>query len=1078
MAQINQIGFENPVPDSQVMRQQAIAKMLREQASQPIDTNQVAGGYVVPVSPLQNIAKIAQTLIAKNAENKADEAMTGYQNKQKDAYNNDIRGMTEAMNEVKLDDFKADRFDENDNPFGQMQTSTPAPNRNKAMAIALQSGNPSLRGMGVSMLADSMADEAYTLGPGQARFKGGQEIASSPIAPESIAKPSSVRELEAYLSLPPDQQKIMMDLKRAQQVINLGGSQAVLGTGGGIREQYAVTPKPEQMPEFVGQQASAQATAKAEAGAMAEQKKAEARAGKMIDIIGEARTLLPKATGSILGTGLAKAKGMLGISDESTQANERLRLLSGWATSNVPRMEGPQSEADRLGYIEMAGKIGDSTKPIKDRLAALSQLEVIQKRQDALKKGRVTPQAATYVKTGSDKLGRKFGMRADGTIEFMLMLNDLEKKYGLPPGMLAAVRKAESGGNPKAVSPKGALGAFQIMPETARELGVDPLDEAQAAEGAARYLAQNIKKFGTPELALAAYNAGPGNVQKHGGIPPFKETRNYVKKVSADMKNQKIDPSTITWDDEKIDPSTITWDEPKNSVSDPTEGMGDFQKFAAGAGKALIDTGRGAGQLLRKVLPESASNAIGLPTQADIDEAKKRDAPLMKTMAGMLGNIGGQVLTTIPTAFIPGVNTIKGGALIGSILAAMQPEASGESRGQNMVAGAAGGAAGSAIAKTVGRIVRPVRSNLENITKLEDGSVLPENLSRLADMAENQFNIPLTPAQKTGSRPLKIIDSVLDNLPLSSSRQMAGKQAQRRNYNRAILKQVGEDTDLATPEVMNTARTRISKQFEDISGRNSVELGDDFVETLAGIDSTRTPFSSLQINSVIENALDLASKGKISGAEYQRVRTSLNNASKGAWASDPEKGRAIKAVREALDRAADKSISEADRAAWQTARAQWQNLKAIEEAAKPVSADAVAGNISPAKLASALMKSNRNGMIYGQGDQTMPDLARIGQAFIKDQIPDSGTAQRAMYQALLTGSPASIGLMTANPALMGAAAGTLALPVVLQRAIHSGAGKAYLSKGLIPDNQKTRQIARLLTAGSAASGSALANRSE
>lgn len=506
---------------------------------------------------------------------------------------------------------------------------------------------------------------------------------------------------------------------------------------------------------------------------------------------------------------------------------------------------------------------------------------------------------------------------------------------------------------------------------------------------------------------------------------------------------------------------------PKQEAIDPTEGMTTTTKVLAGVGKSFVDTGRGVGQLLRKVLPEGASNAMGLPTQEDIDQSKKLDAPLLKTTAGMLGNVGGSAALALPTAVIPGANSVTGGALVGSILAAMQPTATGESRVGNMALGAGGGAGGAVAAKAIGRAIRPVQT------------ALPDNLNQLAVRAEQEFGIPLTAAQRTGSKPLKIVDAVLDNLPFSAGRQTAEKTAQRDAYNRAIMNQVGENADTAAPEVLNAARARIGQQFNDISARNSVNLGDDFLETLTRVDSARTPFSSPQINAVIDNALDLASQKRISGAEYQRVRTSLTNAAKGSWGSDPERGQALKAVREALDRAADNSISPADQQAWRTARQQWSNLKAVEEAAKPISADAVSGNISPAKLAGAIMKNNRNGMIYGQGDQVMPDLARIGQAFIKEQVPDSGAAQRALYQALLTGSPATAGFLMSNPATMGAAASTLVLPTIVQRALHSKAGRAYFSRGMIPQNPTTEQIARILKQGSVGAGSALlTNRPE
>ncbi|WP_232234520.1 transglycosylase SLT domain-containing protein [Actinoplanes sp. N902-109] len=110
-------------------------------------------------------------------------------------------------------------------------------------------------------------------------------------------------------------------------------------------------------------------------------------------------------------------------------------------------------------------------------------------------------------------------------------------KYGVSPKLLAAVAKVESGYNPKAVSKAGAQGLMQLMPATARGLGVqDSFDPQQAINGAAKLLSSNLKEFKSLPLALAAYNAGGGNVHKYGGIPPFAETQAYVPKVQKALK--------------------------------------------------------------------------------------------------------------------------------------------------------------------------------------------------------------------------------------------------------------------------------------------------------------------------------------------------------------------------------------------------------------------------------------------------------------------------------------------------------------------------------------------------------------
>lgn len=123
------------------------------------------------------------------------------------------------------------------------------------------------------------------------------------------------------------------------------------------------------------------------------------------------------------------------------------------------------------------------------------------------------------------------------------LLEQAARRNGLRPEFVRSVASAESALNPTAVSPKGAIGLMQLMPGTAAELGVDPKDPAQNADGGARYLRGLLEKYkGDPDgvrLALAAYNAGPGAVEKHGGsIPPYRETRQYVDRVVGKYLNE------------------------------------------------------------------------------------------------------------------------------------------------------------------------------------------------------------------------------------------------------------------------------------------------------------------------------------------------------------------------------------------------------------------------------------------------------------------------------------------------------------------------------------------------------------
>jgi soluble lytic murein transglycosylase-like protein len=120
----------------------------------------------------------------------------------------------------------------------------------------------------------------------------------------------------------------------------------------------------------------------------------------------------------------------------------------------------------------------------------------------------------------------------DGATGFDAQIASAAASNGIDPALLKGLIRQESGFDPNARSAAGAAGLTQLMPGTAASLGVDPLDPAQAIEGGARYLRQQLDRFGgDPAMALAAYNAGPGAVARYGGVPPYAETQGYVQQV-------------------------------------------------------------------------------------------------------------------------------------------------------------------------------------------------------------------------------------------------------------------------------------------------------------------------------------------------------------------------------------------------------------------------------------------------------------------------------------------------------------------------------------------------------------------
>jgi hypothetical protein len=408
----------------------------------------------------------------------------------------------------------------------------------------------------------------------------------------------------------------------------------------------------------------------------------------------------------------------------------------------------------------------------------------------------------------------------------MALFEELEQRYNLPSGLLHAVSRVESGGNPKAVSPKGAQGLFQIMPATAKDLGVNPLDPTQAAEGAARYLSQNLKKYGDVKLALAAYNAGPGAVDKYGGVPPFKETQGYVTKVTNRLTT--ANPAKPPPGFELIDTPTKAQGTPpppagfelistqppaKPQQYNPTEGMSTGQRLAAGAGKALVDLGRGVKQVATQ-----AGNKVGLVSdqtaadvQTQIDEARALDAPLMATTAGAVGNIAGNVAAFVPTALVPGANTYTGAALVGGALGALQPTAEGESRGLNTAVGVGSGLAGKAIGDKVAKVLG---DRLANRTA-QLATQQSQNATKDATVAaarEAGYVIP--PSQANPSLANRALEGFSGKIQTAQAASVKNQEVTNKLAKKALG--LAEDAPL-TKETLRGVRAQAGKAYDAVA---------------------------------------------------------------------------------------------------------------------------------------------------------------------------------------------------------------------------------------------------------------------
>lgn len=474
-----------------------------------------------------------------------------------------------------------------------------------------------------------------------------------------------------------------------------------------------------------------------------------------------------------------------------------------------------------------------------------------------------------------------------------------------------------------------------------------------------------------------------------------------------------------------------------------------------GAKQRVLGLAQASNDLLGWASPETAQDMNGLARNY---QARGRGTGT----GGLIGEILGDPLTaaTLPIA---GTGSVGGlalqGAGIGAAGGATAPMENSNlpDRLTGMGLSAAIGGVGGAAIPVAGKVVRKAAKPFTAV----DGE-----LGRLAGVME-QEGVALTPAQKTGSKVLRGVETGFAELPFTSGAQAKVTDAQQKAFNAAVLKRAGIAADSATPDVLDAGKRAISKQFEDIAARTTLNVDDALLNRLAAVEKEAAKRLGKDEARAVQSFIDdvLSSGGKIDGRTYQNTRSMLGQMAQGG--KDSFKSGLLKDMQSALDDAAFRSLSPADQAAWLQARTQYGAYKTIEKAMSSTGNNTLAGNISPAALASAAKTANKN---YATGAGALNDLARGGAAFLRDPVGNSGTGQRLLWQGLLSGTGVA-GYATGG--VPGAVA-SMAAPKGLQAIYNTGPVQRYLTQAAGKAAPAVGPLSKAAAAAAALGGAAAA----
>lgn len=639
------------------------------------------------------------------------------------------------------------------------------------------------------------------------------------------------------------------------------------------------------------------------------------------------------------------------------------------------------------------------------------------------------------------------------------------KQYNVDPKLLKAMMAQESSGNPGAVSAKGATGLMQLMPATAKEMGVTNLnDPVQNIMGGARYMSQMLDKYGDLNTALAAYNAGPGAVDKAGGIPKFPETQDYVRRISAKYQGNSMAQSTLPGLPPIADSASAGNDPfskliggsmPAAAPSAPAVDGDPFSKlmaattqaqpaaqpaqqpqpgdkpggvmsFLAGVGRGVQETALGGQQLLGHALSNfDATRGAGNWLINDANKGLTQGASDVAPYA-----------SAHPTA--TGAGQVAGSIAATAPLGVFAPEAAGATFAGRIGVGAGMGAASNMLTPIQNDSVNnpnfASQKAMQALTGAAVGGVanpllhaIGGAISPTIGAAQQKLldaGVPLTPGQIKGGNWAKVED-MATSLPGVGSVIRNSQQRALQGYNTATYDKVLEPLGVKFSDVANGAgagsegvaavKKTISNAYDNTLSQMTFKPDGQFQQGLQNLASMAQSLPSTEQKQFLD-AIQRQVVGKINpttmsmdGQTLKQVQSELGRLSRN-WLGDPSAdkrnlGAAVGEVKNLIDQSLSRNNPPELSNALQNANAAYANYVRLRGAAGSMGAMNNDGVFTAAQLQNAVRGADKSvgKGATATGNALMQDWSSAGQSVLGNKYPDSGTAGRSMLGYLLGG---------------------------------------------------------------------------